>query len=521
MTQTTLINDTDREILQSEFDVTEKWWQEARQIAAAMINDKKPELCTVKPWSTLAMGFNLYGDPAQSLDEYLQDNPKLNRLLGMVLGQAMREVLDGEGSVLVKRDGHKPTDDELRDRWLAQHPLVLYGIGEWRAYEDGVWPPINETLVERQLMNVLEDAKPEGIRPSARLLGSVAELARIETFRPADTWDADKDLLVCANGMLHIPTKELRKHDPQAYQTTGVPYAYGPKAGCPAFQDALTRLPYRVTQFLQEFAGYCLTTDTNYEVAVWFYGQPGSGKSTIIEGFNAMLGERAGVLSLKQIARSRFGLSNIEGKTLIYAFESPAIYVETTDVLNALVSGEAVLMERKFRDPVKVIPRAKILWAMNKLPRIGDAGDGLFRRVHVVKFKPLPKQHRDPTLKDQIKEEGAGILNWALTGLDRLRKRGRFLIPPEIRDATDEFQANNDPEAAFVEDRCKVDLLDTSLKTQSSQLYQAYKDWCYDNGHKAKSITSVAQEWQRLGLEKTHITGRAYWVGIEIRNNLP
>ena len=40
---------------------------------------------------------------------------------------------------------------------------------------------------------------------------------------------------------------------------------------------------------------------------------PGSGKSTLIEGYKAMLGGRAGLLGLAEIQRSRFALAETAG----------------------------------------------------------------------------------------------------------------------------------------------------------------------------------------------------------------
>jgi len=516
MTTTTVLPETDLQTLQAEYTVDDAWWAEARIIADAIIAEDKPGVCKIKPWSTIAMYMVLNSDTIAALNKFLGGMRFHIRLaISAALSTTMRESIAATATQPQQgQKKHKPTDDELRDRWRSRNALVVYGMGDWRIYSTGLWGVVDETRVQQQIMGVLEDAKHESIRPTSSLLSSVSELSRIAVFQPAEMWDADPDLLVCTNGMLHIPSKILRPHDKEAYLTTGVPYAYDPQAGCPVFIDALTRLPYRVVQFLQEFAGYCLTTDTSYEIGVWLLGVKGSGKSTIIEGFNAMLGDRAGVLSLKQISQSRFGLSNIEGKTLIYAFESPSMYLETTDILNAIVSGEAIPVERKYRDPVTVIPRAKILWAMNKLPRIADAGDGIFRRARIVQFTPLPEASRDPGVKDAIKQEGPGILNWALAGLDRLRKRGRFFIPPEIRNATDEFQAGNDPESGFVTECCDIDI---TYKAQSTPLYKAYRQWCFDNGHKAKSSTNVSQEWPRLGFHRSRQKGVTYYLGLDVK----
>jgi hypothetical protein len=49
------------------------------------------------------------------------------------------------------------------------------------------------------------------------------------------------------------------------------------------------------------------------------------------------------------------------------------LYLDSTNVLNAIISGEPLQVERKYRDPVTVIPRRKIAWAMNELSRVADA----------------------------------------------------------------------------------------------------------------------------------------------------
>ncbi len=511
------IPDTDRQTLEAVYQLTDEWWTEAQIVTTAYITEQVPQRCKVKPWSTFATYMALNSDVIAAFNAANSTlPPEIQRAIGSVIAGAATCAPSAPQVAAVASNGHRPTDDELRDRWRAQHPQTAYGLGAWRAYVSGVWGAIDQEVIEQQLMSVIEGAKIESVRPGDNLLRSVKKLTQVSVYQPANVWDADTDLLVCANGMLHIPTKNLLPHDPGAYQTSGVPYSYDPQAGCPAFLAALNRLPFGVTQFIQEYAGYCLTTDTRYEVTVWFLGQPGSGKSTVIEGFNAMLGDRAGVLSLKQLSMSRFGLSNIVGKTLLYAFENPALYLETTDVLNALVSGESIQIERKYHDPATVIPHAKLLWAMNALPKVGGAEDGIFRRAKIVAFSPLPETQKDTNLKEEIKTEGAGILNWALLGLERLRINGRFTIPTEVDAATLEFQQNNDPESAFVADRCKVDLLDPSLREQSSTLYNAYHQWCLDNGHKPKSSTSLTNDWRRLGFTRTRIVGKSYWTGVQL-----
>lgn len=181
------------------------------------------------------------------------------------------------------------------------------------------------------------------------------------------------------------------------------------------------------------------------------------------------------------------------------ATEQPSSFLASTEVLNAIISGEPVQVERKYRDAYTITPRAKIAWAMNELPRIGAADSGLFRRVKVLEFPGLDPEERDPKVKAEIMEEGAGILNWALEGLDRLRKRGEFEIPDCVVAATNEYQEVNDVPALFADEVC---IRDDGAEIKSSKLYGLYRAWCEEHGHKPQSSTTIARDWKRLGYEK-------------------
>jgi putative DNA primase/helicase len=407
-----------------------------------------------------------------------------------------------------------PTHDELRDRWIEGNPHHAHGLGEWRRYEDGIWPTVSETSVKAEISNVIETAKPEGIKPTASILASVTELTRIKVFVPDERWNADSGILVCKNGALHISTGELARHQPGHYATSAVPYKYDPGARPAIWNYFLRNTVPAAANFLQEFAGYALTTEMTHELAVWLFGPPGSGKSTFIAGLAAMLGHRAGILGLADLERSRFTLADLPGKTLVVASEQPSSYLASTNTLNAIISGEPIQVERKYRDPFTVMPRAKVCWAMNELPRVADANSGLFRRVKVVAFPALAEDERDPKIKHAIEHEGAGILNWALEGLWRLKDRGHFEVPPGVEDATKQFRENNDVPALFIDDRC---IQGADLKVQASQLYTEYKEWCLENGHRPMSSTRLADDWARLGFEKTASNGRRFYRGVTLR----
>ena len=122
-----------------------------------------------------------------------------------------------------------------------------------------------------------------------------------------------------------------------------------------------------------------------FEVAIWLVGKMGGGKSTFIEGIRAVPSDRVTRLGLSDIARSRFALTNLPGKTLATCTEQPSDFIARTDLLNAIISGETITVERKFEYPFDFNPTVKLLWAMNEKPRVANPNNSIFRRVHIIK----------------------------------------------------------------------------------------------------------------------------------------
>jgi putative DNA primase/helicase len=407
-----------------------------------------------------------------------------------------------------------PTDDEIADAWLNKYPDTAFGMGYFHRYVKGVWKVIPEQKIQNEILKIMVAAKTSGVRPTSGKLKGIMQLASIKISVSDELWDADFDILILENGTLHIPSRQLRPHSKLDYVTQPLPFRYEPNSVAINWHNFLTsRFSPEEIGFLQEFAGYCLTPEVKFEIAVWLFGPPGSGKSTFISGLLAMLGNRAGLLGLTDIERSRFGLTQLPGKTVLVSSEQPAYTILITAILNSLISGERITIERKYHDPFVFQPRAKILWAMNELPRVKETSSGLFRRVLIVKFPPLDTSP-DISLKGKIESEGAGILNWALDGLDRLRERGRFEIPASISTATDDFKQENDIVKIFVTECCDIG---QDFEVKSQDLYNSYSQWCENSGHRPKSITSLSTDWDRLGFMKNRRNKGSYWSGVKLK----
>jgi len=408
----------------------------------------------------------------------------------------------------------KPTDDELANRWINEHPDEVFGLGCFREYDQGAWIGRPSKEIDSEILNILKLAKGENVRPAIGRVTSVKKLIEIMINVPDKKWDKMTNYLPLQNGLLNLDSYELIPHAPENYLTSTLPYKYDPTAEPRYWLKALSTLPKDVREFLQEFAGYCLTSDTHFEIGLILYGPSGCGKSTIISGLQAVLGSRSCSLSLRDIETSRFNLPILNGKTLMVATEQPQSVISTTDIINRIISGETMLVEDKGEHPYEMTPKAKIIWAMNDLPSITSSNDGIYRRFQVIKVPSIQEKDRDPDFKSHIQLEAPAILNWAIEGLKRLRQRRKFQIPESLRLSNANYTQHKDVARQFVNACCDTD---PGQQVQSQPLYEVYKRWCENNGYKPESMTKMASEWKRLGLTRSEIRGRRYWKGIRLK----
>jgi putative DNA primase/helicase len=430
---------------------------------------------------------------------------------------------------------YTPDDGGMMDAWLDLYMddwFYVHQHRSWYEWQKTHWQEEGSSKVGRMIQHMLKsynkavrfslngqegDARKKiksyisATRRSRSRISSIETMAANELGVDAREVDR-KDIINFKNGSFDIDGLELREHDREDLLTNCLPYEYDPDASSPVWDQYLEHLPTECMLFLQEFAGYSLTTETRYEVAVWLHGPPGSGKSTFINGIQFALGYRSGILSLTALENDRFALANIPGKTLLVSTEQPALHMRASAKLNKIISGEKVNIDQKYREAYAIEPYAKILWAMNQFPIVKDTSDGIFRRVKVVRFREVHK--KIPELKERFEKERAGIFNWMVDGLKRLRDRGHFEIPDAVKEATEEFVDENDIARAFVKENCAIG---PEYEEASSDLHEAFNGWCEENEFKTLSPYKLAQEWKRLGFEKYKAPTGMRWVGLKLR----
>ena len=274
----------------------------------------------------------------------------------------------------------------------------------------------------------------------ANLPGEVEPPAWIVSPHP---WPVD-EVLAAPNALIHLPSLvEARPNailDPTpTFFITGVIGSEW-RADAPppltwlSFLRELWPDDAAAIETLQEFFGYCLTSDTSQQKILFVLGPRRSGKGTIIRVLRALVGDSNTTAPTLSSLSLPFGLAPLLGKTL--ATISDARLSKRTDLAQITerllsISGEdGQTIERKHL-PAVTVPRLPIRFVIlsNELPALHDSSGALVGRLLILQQTKSWFGREDRTLSRRLLDELPGVLSWAIEGWRRLRERGRFHQP--------------------------------------------------------------------------------------------
>lgn len=457
---------------------------------------------------------------------YAQENPKYARFsCAFPLALAIPEVRGCCASCeLKKTPSPQPRSKPARSKpspaaigaMLLEKYRFIHAHGTLYVYRNGVYRPDAEALVRAEVQQILgDDARQHDGNEVVYWLCTA-------TAVDADAVDQDERINVL-NGLLDWRTGTLYPHSPDVLSTIQLPVYWDPQAyharGDQFLDEVLASTETR--QLLEEGVGYCLAQSCKYQKAFMLVGPGSNGKSTLLRWVAATLSrENVAAVSLQELAANRFRAAELVGKLANIYPDLPREALDETDIFKALVSGDMLTAERKFRDPFTFRNRAKLFFSANELPRTKDVTPAFFRRWIIIPFpRTFEGADCDPHLADTLEspEARAYLLRLAVEGLRRLEERGGFTECPDATRALKEYRSENDSVLAFLEDACELG----NLQVEREALYLAYRRWCELSGCHPVAQTVFGRRLRLYvpGLDeyRPREAGRRVWYYIGLR----
>lgn len=358
---------------------------------------------------------------------------------------------------------------------------------------------------------------------SAGTVAAVERLARADRRLAAtvDQWDSDAWLLNTPGGVIDLRTGLCRPHRPRDYITKVT--AVAPGGDCPqfeAFLDRITASDVALQQYLQRVLGYGLTGITRDHAMFFAFGTGANGKSVLLETVADIFGSYHRTAPMETFVASSSDrhpteLAALQGARLVTATETEEGRHWAEAKIKAMTGGDTIAARFMRQDYFEFRPQFKMFVSGNHKPRLRSVDESIRRRLNLIPFVvTIPENERDKTLKEKLRAEWPGILQWMIDGCREWQRIG--LAPPErVREATEDYLRAEDTVAEWIADCCSTAPCD---QASSSELFASFEPWARAAGDPGWSQKRFSQALEGKRFEKARGgTGRQLFKGIALK----
>jgi putative DNA primase/helicase len=384
---------------------------------------------------------------------------------------------------------------------LGDH--VVFADGAMYVYVDGVW----RKLDSGEQKGVIADysgtpvATNSGVKPlalEARDLTGIVAVAGSLTAKP-DFFTKAPDGLAFKNGFLSLDGAAAALLPHSADNRARFAYDFDYDAAAPSSQwdtflnelwdgddDAVEK-----RDALQEFFGAALFgVAPRFKKCIVVAGDTDSGKSTCLHIMRGVFPPGTTEAIAPGEWTSDYKRACLAGKLLNTVAELPEKEWIETESFKAFVGDDAINARQIYGVPFTYFSRAAHIFAANALPRVADRSNATWNRMIVISCNnrfyrdPAPgqRQARDGLATAIVEAQKAGIIVWAVRGLERLLSRGRYTHPASSLEVVQRWKENSDQLEEFFAEMLEVNPK-SNLPVRA--VYDTYRGWATNTNHRA------------------------------------
>jgi phage/plasmid-associated DNA primase len=348
----------------------------------------------------------------------------------------------------------------------------------WRC-DNGLWSLMEvgaRQSIEVEIERCCENLK---INTEIRLVAEVrAWIMRRPSLRHDKiAWDAHGKIPT-KSGLIDPKTLKLEPLTPEHYATWGLDVEYDSVAKCPwwelALQDMLADRPEDVRSqyvgLLQEMLGVALLDDKPKALtkALILVGDSNSGKTTALEVMSGLLTDNPIATSLETLGGPHGMMEFVRRAPWVLheAFDGGKWHPSAR--FKSIISGDPVDINIKNGPIISKRITQPIYFGSNLPLQIREPTNAVRNRVIIInclqEFNPekligagaeAERLGFEKPWQMILKNEKAGLLNFALAGMQRAMKRGNFEKIAEVEETLEEFRIESNLAASFLKECCK------------------------------------------------------------------
>lgn len=267
-------------------------------------------------------------------------------------------------------------------------------------------------------------------------------------------------------------------------------------------------------QLLLETVGYIISEITDAHVAIFYYGESGTGKSMILNLVKKVIGdENTTAITFDDIG-SRFNKACLAGSKINICSEMQGGKFKNEGIFKAIVSNERIMAEHKGENPFEFQVKTKLLTAGNVFPEfsVGAGMEAILRRIVVVRFTTkIPV--KDINLEKKLWEERDVMFSLAVNALIELIRREYEFTKTE--DSEVFFQTMRRDATAlddFIESEC---IRGGQAQVHLVKLIERFEQFQTENGYdvriSTRELSQKIASLEGVTREKFRMHGKALW----------
>lgn len=393
----------------------------------------------------------------------------------------------------------------------ARENRVLYDPDEKTFYlydeSKGLWQPVTQENIRETISARILEVSRESRQFSLEIQITQTKLKAVVTalmgiVEQRGAFRSKERFIHVANGVVRLSNDDVKfgGFSPEDYSRNQSPFAFDGDAECPRFLNELIYPAVNTedADLLQRWAGLALFGYNLPQRFLILDGTPNGGKGTLVRIIQALVGVENTYQLRTELLQERFETYRYRGKTLLIGPDVPGDFLmrKGASMLKVLVGGDPISAEGKgLNGDFAMFGTFNIVMTCNSRLRIrleDDAG-AWRRRLLVVRYeKPPPTRRILDFHQTLLRDEGSGILRWALAGFVKLQaefaERGDFMLTDMQRERVDSLLAESDSLRLFVRERMERHAYGD---VTTGEFQQAYAEFCADKGWNALPITVV------------------------------
>ena len=192
--------------------------------------------------------------------------------------------------------------------------------------------------------------------------------------------------------------------------------------------------------------------------------------------------------------------------------------MDSIDVIKKATGEDALMYEKKGRDPVTFRSYAKLLFSANKIPlNLDEKSDAYYRRLLIFEMNKKP-QKKDYGLDEKLAAEVDCTILAAVNALGEMyaSDTGELKASKNSERLVNELYKEADSGKAFLDD-CLQKTPGGRIKR--SDLFEEYKRYCEENERVIYKKNIFFSNLREKGFEEVKVKGIMYFVGIELKSD--